>query len=149
MSAVTVTDALARHFREKVAGTKEAYSTGVTLGSVGLPGSIFDTPVVICFWTGVTTEPGSFERTHWTISADAYFSGADTANAYATYVAYVDTVRTSLRTNWDLFGACTQISRWTGGPPEDLVVDKMDLVRVPFTFDILEAGPQVYGKTAP
>jgi hypothetical protein len=144
VSAVTVTDALARHFRENVAGTKQAYSTGVTAGSVVLPDDIYDTTVVLVMWRAVDVIPGSFERATWTIDANAYFGGADTASAYAAYVAYADAVRVSIRTNWTLYGTATHISRWSGGPPEDVTVNGKDYVVVPFTFYVLEAGPTTY-----
>ena len=147
MTAVAVTDALARHFRERVTGTKEAYSTGVTAGSVHLPGDIYDTPVVLCMWRHVNVTPGSFERTTWTVNADAYFGGADPAAAYQTYVDYVDKVRASIRGNWTLFGTATQISSWSGGDPEDIAVNGKPYVRLPFEFEILEAGPVTYAAT--
>jgi len=146
MSAVAVTDALARHFKERVAGTKEAYATGVGVQPF-LPADIYDTPIVLTMWRRGEVTPGSFERTHWIINADAYFSGADPAAAYATYVQFVDDVRTSIRGNWTLFGACTQISVWRAGEPEDVSVNNKPYVRVPFEFDILEAGPVTYAAT--
>lgn len=143
MSAVAVTNALARHFDDNVASCKAAYAVGD--GNVGpLPQDIFDTPVVIAYWQHVTTEPGSYERTHWTVSADAYFAAVDSASAYVAYVTLVDELRTSIRLNWTLFGTCTQISRWEGGDPEDVTIGGKSYVRLPFTFDILEAGPQTY-----
>ena len=147
MSAVTATDALARHFRERVTGTLEAYSTGVTVGSIASPGDVFNTPVVFCLWQGISVEPGSFERTHYTISAEAWFDGSVPATAYATYVAFVDAVRTSIRGNWTLFGVVTQVSSWSAGQPEDVEVNGKPFVKVPFSFDLLEAGPAVYTAT--
>lgn len=144
MSAVAVTDALAKHFRDNVASAKEAYSTGVTAGSVALPADIYDAPVVLCMWTGVSVTPGSFERTTWTVEAVAWFSGADPAAAYAAYVGFVDEVRESIRTNWTLDGACTQISDWSAGPPQDADVNGKPFVRLPFQFLILEAGAVTY-----
>lgn len=143
MSAVAVTDALARHFKERVAGTKQAYATGAGT-QPALYGAITDTPVVVAQWEGAEVTPGSFERTTWTISADAYFQGADATKAYADYVTFVDNVRTSIRGNWTLFGAATQISRWSAGPPEDVPINNKPYVRVTFTFEILEAGAQTY-----
>jgi hypothetical protein len=145
MTAVIVTDALARHFKDRVTGTKEAYATGQGgQNAPVLPEDIYDTPIVLTMWRHVTVEPGSFERTTWTIAADAYFAGADPAAAYAEYVAYVDAVRSSIRGNWTLFRTCTQISRWEAGDPEDVTVNNKPFVRVPFEFQILEAGPQTY-----
>ena len=144
MSAVAVTNALAKHFKDNVTGTKAAYAVGDGASVGTLPQDIFDTPVVVAYWQHVTTEPGSFERTHWTVSADAYFAAVDPASAYAAYVAFVDALRTSIRLNWTLFGTCTQISRWEGGDPEDVTIAGKPYVRLPFTFDILEAGPVTY-----
>jgi hypothetical protein len=144
VSAVAATDALAKHFRDNVTGTKQAYSTGITAGSLVLPGDIFDTPVVLCMWQGVTVAPGSFERVHHTVSAEAWFNGADTAAAYQTYVAFVDAVLTSIRSNWTLDGAVTQVSSWSAGSPEDVEVNGKPYVRLSFSFDLLEAGPQTY-----
>lgn len=144
MSAVTATDALAAHFRDNVPSAKEAYSTGVTAGSVSMVGDVFDTPVVFCLWQGINVTPGSFERVHHTVAADAWFSGADTAAAYRTYVAFVDEVRTSIRLNWTLDGAVTQVSSWSAGPPEDAEINGKPYIRLPFVFDLLEAGPATY-----
>jgi hypothetical protein len=145
VSAIAVTNALARHFSERVTGTKEAYATGTTgQESPGLPADIFDTPVVLTMYRRTNVVPGSFERTHWTIDALAYFSNADPAGAYLTYVTFVDDVRTSIRGNWTLFGTATQISSWNAAEPEDLEVNGKAYVRIAFTFDVLEAGPQTY-----
>jgi hypothetical protein len=144
MSAIAVTDALARHFSERVDSCKEAYSVGTAGQAPGLPSDIHDTPVVLTMYRRTNVVPGSFERTHWTIDALAYFSNADPASAYLTYVTFVDNVRTSIRGNWTLFGTATQISSWNAAEPEDVEVNKKAYVRIPFTFDILEALPVTY-----
>jgi len=144
VSAVTATDALAAHFRANVAGVKQAYSTGVTAGSVASPGDVFDTPVVFILLQGASVEPGSFERTHWFVSAEAWFDGSIAGAAYGTYVAFVDSVRTSIRSHWTLGGVITQVSSWSMGQPEDVELNGKDYVRVPLSFDLLEAGPVAY-----
>ena len=144
MSAVAVTNALAKHFKDNVTGTKAAYAIGDGASVGTLPQDIYDTPVVVVYWQHVDTLPGSYERTTWTLSADAYFNATDPAAAYPVYVAYVDALRTSIRTNWTLFGTCTQIQRWEGGDPEDVSIEGASYVRIPFVFQILEAGAVTY-----
>ena len=50
----------------------------------------------------------------------------------------------SVRLHYTLGGAVTQISGWSASQPEDVEVNGKPFVRVPFTFDLLEAGAQVY-----
>lgn len=150
MSAESITDAVARHFAENVAGVKGAYASGA--GGQGaivktLPQDIYDTPVVIAYWQRFElVAPGSFEKVRHFINADMYFGAADSAAAYKTYLPFVGRVINSFRTNVGLYGTAT-LAHVTGNvPPETVTINGKEMVRLTFEIQVLELTITQYAQ---
>jgi hypothetical protein len=139
MSAEAITDALAAQFAT-VSGIKAAYASGAggqpTVGT--LPLDIFDTPIAVVYWQGMSLEPGPQERVLHLIDADVYFSETDPAIAYKTYLPFVTAVIVSMRTNSTLGGTCTFAQIKTCDPPTPVVVSTKPYVRLTFKVEAVE-----------
>ncbi len=143
MSAESITDAVARHFVENVAGVKGAYASGA--GGQGtsvktLPQDIYDTPVVIAYWQRYElVAPGSFEKVRHFINADMYFGASDSAAAYKTYLPFVARVINSFRnTNGGLYGTAALAFATGNLPPETVTINGKEMVRLTFEIEALE-----------
>lgn len=143
MSAEGITDAVARHLKEQVAGIKAAYSTNST-GTANIediPDAIADTPVAIVTWDRFDlVRPGSLEQIRDFITADVYFDAQSADAAYRALVPMVTLVRQSFRNNVSLYETCTMARCASGGPHDAVAVNGVPLYRLPF---VIEAFSQV------